>query len=86
VRILTDKPRAAATADAVSSLVDAIAAQDLEAVVALSRGDVSAAPVAQARLAVIATLETASLIMRLRRGTLPRGRGRTVTSGACCCV
>jgi hypothetical protein len=61
-------------------------AQDLEAVVALSRGDVRAAPVSQARLDVIATLETASLIMRLRRGTLPCGRSRIATSGACCCI
>jgi RNA polymerase sigma factor (sigma-70 family) len=83
-RILTDKPRAAATADAVSSLVDAIAAQDLEAVVALSRGDVLAAPVSQARLDVAATLETAALIVRLRRGALPLGR--IATSSVCCCV
>jgi RNA polymerase sigma factor (sigma-70 family) len=75
-RVLADKARDARTcsdagrdAAAIAPLVDAIATQDLAAVVALSRGD-TVSSITQATASAMAWMETYALIVRLRMGSV----------------
>jgi RNA polymerase sigma-70 factor (ECF subfamily) len=71
-RILDDNARTTgrdrAEDEAVAALVDAIARQDRDAVLGSTRTQAATAAAARAHAATLATLETAALIVRLRRG------------------